>query len=334
MLSLLAALALPLIPPSDARIVTVGRFDWTNKAAPACQWPASEIRLRVKGPGLKVRFDESGDDLWAVEVDGKQSGVLKLNKGADTYTIEVTSGTHDVSFIKRTESFVGTTRFLGVEGKLEPATRKKRTIEVVGDSITCGYGNEGASQNEHFKPETENAYMSYASIAARSVNADVTLIAWSGRKMWPDNTMPEIYDRVLPTQEQPKYDFKGPVPSAVVINLATNDFGRGNPDEKGWTDAYEAFIRRVWSHYPKAHIYLATGSMMSDNYPQGQNALTTVKGYLDKIMLRMHDKRMHRIDFDMQRMEDGIGSDWHPSIKTDQIMGAKLAAALRKDLGW
>jgi hypothetical protein len=176
--------------------------------------------------------------------------------------------------------------------------------------------------------------MSYASIAARAVDADVTLLAWSGRKMWPDNTMPDIYDLVLPTQPEPKYDFKGPAPDAVVINLATNDFGKENPEEGGWTGAYEAFIRRLWEHYPKAHVYVAMGGMMSDNYPTGHNALSTLRGYLTRMLGRMKDPRLHLIEFDTQRLEDGIGADWHPNIRTHEKMGANLTAALKRDLHW
>ncbi len=69
---------------------------------------------------------------------------------------------------------------------------------MIGDSISCGYGNEGKSQNEHFSPDTENARDAYGAIAARRLGADYACVAWSGRKMWPDNTVPEIYDRALP----------------------------------------------------------------------------------------------------------------------------------------
>ena len=335
-----------LISPSNPDVRYVGRWDMTDKAAPACQWPASEVVLRAENAStLTVTLDESGKDLWQVAVGGKPTQVLTLLPGIHDYTINLpappTRTTRPVvtfvELVKRTEAFVGTTRFKGfqLEGQrvLAPVAPSRR-IEVIGDSITCGYGNEGPNQNEHFKPETENAYMSYASIAAREVKADVSIIAWSGRKMWPDYTIPAIYDLTLPTQPTPFYQFKGPAPQAVIINLATNDFGPGNPDELKWTGAYEAFIRHIWKHYPKALIYCATGSMMSDGYPPKQKALTTLVGYLQRLITRMKDKRLHLIQFEPQKMEDGLGSDWHPSVKTDGIMAAKLANTLMHDLSW
>ena len=56
-------------------------------------------------------------------------------------------------------------------------------MEVIGDSISCGYGNEAANEHEHFSPTTENAYFSYGAIAARAFNADYTCIAWKWEKV-------------------------------------------------------------------------------------------------------------------------------------------------------
>jgi hypothetical protein len=38
--------------------------------------------------------------------------------------------------------------------------------------------------------------------------------------------------------------------------------------------------------------------------------------------------------FETQDGKNGLGTDWHPSVKTHQIMADKLAAALQADLGW
>ena len=292
------------------------------------------MRLSVQGQTLSLTIEENGKDLWQPVVDGQPKPPLVLRPGIDTYTIDLGSAKrHEVRLVKRSEPFVGTTTFRGFDapgGKFLAARTKRRHLEFVGDSITCGFGNEGQSATERFKPETENAYQSYASIAGRAVDADVTLIAWSGRKMWPDNTVPEIYDRVLPTQAEPLHDFRGPKPEAVIINLATNDFSRGNPEEKGWTTAYEEFIRRIWTRYPKAHVVVSFGGMLSDSYPKDQRALSTVRGYLTRMVERMKDRRVHLVEFDLQRPEDGIGSAYHPSVKTNEKMAARLVQTLKR----
>lgn len=336
----LAALVLSVaqISPADPRICYVGRFEAIGEAR-TCQWPASEVRLKVKGASLQATIEEKGKDGWAVVVDGVVRPTLTPKEGTDTYTISLgNDAVHDVRLVKRTEAFVGTTtfhRFAVPGGTLLKAEPKKRHLEFVGDSITCGFGNEGKTQNDPFLPETENAYMSYASIAGRAVDADVTLIAWSGRKMWPDNTMPSIYDRILPDHASTtKWGFRNPAPDAVVIHLATNDFGRTNPDEKGWTGAYEAFLKRIRRQYPDAHLYAAMGSMMHDGWPVGNKALSTLRGYLQRMVARVGDPKLHLIEFDVQKEEDGIGSSWHPNLKTHEKMADRLSAALRTDLGW
>ncbi len=337
MIALLPIVA-PSYLPTDPRIVLVGRFDRSDPAAVACQWPASEVRLRVRGSLLVATLDEVGKDLWQVVVDGQPTEVLTPLPGAADYTILLgADGVHDVSLVKRTEAFVGTTRLRGFDvpnGGLFQARRREKTLEFVGDSITCGYGDEGKSEKEHFTPETENGSASFAPLTARMLDADVRVLAWSGRKMWPDNTMPEIVDRVLPTQAAPLADADEPLPDAVVVNLATNDFARDNPSEKDWTGAYEAFIRRTWRRAPAAPVYVTLGSMMTDSYPVGKRALSTARGYLTRMVARMHDPRLHYVEFPPQGTEDGVGADWHPNLVVQRKMATRLAEAMRRDLGW
>lgn len=332
------------IAPAHPHIRYIGRFDTRDAAGPRCSWSASTVELRFRGSALNVRLKEVGNDRYQVVIDGKPTAVLETREGTGVYRVAeaLPRGEHTLRLVKRTEPSVGTTQFLGFQreqnGELLPdKPRPRRRIEVIGDSISCGFGNEGKDQNEHFSPATENAYLTYGAIAARALNADYLCVAWSGKKMWPDNTIPEIYDRTLPQDAQSRWDFSRYIPDAVVVNLATNDFGQGNPDRKGWTDAYLAFLARVRKAYPKAHIYCASGSMMSDNWPPETKALSTLKSYLNQIVEernRAGDRRVHVIAFAPQEMKDGIGSDWHPSVRTHEIMALTLVQTLKRDLGW
>lgn len=63
---------------------------------------------------------------------------------------------------------------------LTPPEGPARRIEVIGDSITCGYGVDGADQYCPFSAATENHYRTYAAIAARDLGADLATLAWSG----------------------------------------------------------------------------------------------------------------------------------------------------------
>ena len=63
-------------------------------------------------------------------------------------------------------------------------------------------------------------------------------------------------------------------------------------------------------------------------------ALTTAKNYLRKIVGDRHaagDANVRLIEFAVQDQKNGLGADWHPSVKTQAIMGAKLIETMRAD---
>ena len=343
MLALSAALLLApgVVSPYDPRICYVGRFDRRNNVGPIGSWPAVEARVRVRGLGVEATIQESGHDWLQIVLDGVPTRAVELQPGVQTVEVLARSpGDHTFEFVKRTEPFVGSVQFLEFEpshGTLLKARSRTRRLEAIGDSITCGFGNEASSGSVPFTPATENAYESYASIAARACDADVDIIAWSGRKMWPDNTIPSIYDLIVPTDPTSAYNFKSLAPEAVLINLGTNDFGQRNPDEAEWTGAYKGFVARLRNHYPKAILYIAIGSMMSDNFPEGQRALTTIRSYLTRMVDSLRaagDSRIRLLEFNQQSPEDGYGAAYHPNLTTDRKMGDTLATALKKDLRW
>ena len=327
---------------TDPHIRYVGRFDFRQADGPRCSWPASSVQVGFKGTSLKIKVKESGLDQLQIVMDGTPTTILKPSKGDGEYVVaeNLPYGVHQATICKRTETFVGTLQFTGflTDGELVHPKRNKRVIEVIGDSISCGYGNEGKNKEEHFLPDTENAYMTYGAIAARQFDADFVDIAWSGRKMYPDNTVPEIYDLALPEDKESKWDLKQQIPDVIVINLATNDFGKSNPDEKLWTQAYASFIGRLRERAPKARIYCAIGPMMSDNWPPQNKALSTLQRYMiDVIGLRaaVADDNIQVLEFATQdEAKEGIGSDWHPTITAHQRMANGLINAIRRDLHW
>ncbi len=335
--------SLPIaVSPSAPAIQYMGRWDAGDRSKPRASWSASTVALCFRGTDLNATFSDPGQNRWQVEIDGKAAEALQMEAGEHSYRVAagLSPAVHTVRLVKATEAMVGPSQLLGFQlsesGALLPISAPKRRIEVIGDSISCGYGNEGANQNEHFSPKTENAYYTYGAIAARALDAGYACIAWSGRKMWPDFTMPEIYDLVIATEPEKKWDFAKQIPDAVVINLSTNDFGKQNPEEAGWTGAYEEFVKRVLKHYPKAIVFCASSPMMGDW--NDRKSRTVADKYLHKIvddLTRAGDSKVQFIEFAGQDgNKDGLGSDWHPNVKTQQKMAEKLEAALKASLHW
>ena len=335
MISLLVALA---FQPDVTNSRMIGRFLSDGKGSYSCEWPGSAVQFYAEGPSVVAHFKASTpNDRWQVDVDGTATAVLKLDPKQEDYTVSLPdSKKHLVTLVRRTECFSGETLWKGVDNKgLQAPASMARKIFVVGDSISAGFGVDGKTKEEAYSFDTANAYLTYGWIAARQLKADCTIIAWSGRKMWPNNTIPEIFDYALPNASRGQSVFLDRSSTdAVLVNLATNDFGKGIPDKVKWTGAYRSFLGKLRSRFPSAHIYLATGSMMSDNWPPKENHLTTLKSYLDSIVVGLVDRKVHRIDFAVQDEKDGIGSSWHPNAVTQGKMAKVFVDALRKDLGW
>jgi lysophospholipase L1-like esterase len=331
-----------VVAPTDPLVRYVGRFDTTDLAGPRCSWSASTIAFTVSGGSVNVRMKDRGRNFWQVVVDGQPTAVLDLEPGEKDYPIatDLPPGKHTIELVKRTEAQMGVSQFRGLQiddsARLLPTPARPHRIEVIGDSISCGYGNEAPNKETHFSPDTENAWLAYGAVAARALQADYVCIAWSGKKLWPDNTLVSIYDQVAPTSLPAKWDFTRWTPDVVVVNLATNDFNGANPDETGWVAAYVKFIGEIRSHYPKAPIYCAVGSMMSD-WPPEQKPRTVLLGYLKKVVAQANatgGPAVRMVDLGIQKPENGIGADWHPSAKTHALMADILATTIKQDLGW
>jgi lysophospholipase L1-like esterase len=346
---LLTALVAPLVAqamevsPVDPLVRYVGRFDRNDPAGPRGTWSASSVAVTFTGSTLSVKLADKGQNFWQIVVDGAPTGVLKLEAGEHVYPVVsgLAAGTHTVELVKRTEFFAGATQVAGFQladdGKLLPTPARAHRIEVIGDSISCGYGNEAPRKEDGFSTATESAWLAYGSVAARAVDADYVCIAWSGKKLWPNNSILDYYDHVLPEATAAKWDFSTWTPDVVIINLGTNDFGgKANPEEAGWVAAYVSFIKQIRARYPKAPIYCAVGTMMSD-WPVDRKPRTAILGYLAKVVEQANAEggpTVRLIDFGVQKAENGIGANWHPSAKTHAIMGAQLAQTLKTDLGW
>lgn len=338
-----AALALD-ISPADPALRYVGRFDRADVAGPRCTWSASSVVFSVSGGSVAVKLKDAGKNVWQVVVNGRPTEVLTLEGGEKSYAVAtgLAAGSHTIELVKRTEASFGATQILGLviddDARLLPAPARPRRIEVIGDSISCGFGNEAPNKEAKFTAATENAWLAYGAVAARALDADYVCIAWSGKKLWPDNTIVSLYDRVAPNASgSAKWNFSAWIPEVVVINLGTNDFNaKANPEEAGWVAAYVKFIGEIRARYPQAAIYCAVGPMLS-NWPGDRKPRTTILGYLEKVVAEANaagGPAVRLIDFGVQMQHHGIGAQWHPSVKTHAIMADKLVAAIRADLGW
>lgn len=330
------------VKPADPLLRYNGRFDWQDSDAPSASFPGSELVVHFSGTAIGARLSSTREDQIQVIIDNKPTAVLALSKEPALYIAgqDLPPGEHTVILFKRTEAAFGTIRFYGLQlpsaARLLPAPRPRRNIEFIGDSITCGYGDEAINAADKVTAANSNHYLSYASIAARQLLAEHVAVAVSGIRLTarPDaESMPATYLRIDPSREDSRWDFdRGPVPDIVVINLGTNDFRTGILSESEWVKSYLGFLDFVRSKRPHAQIFLTNGSIMGpgeklDNLRQWNREVVSKRQAAG-------DTRIRVLDFEIQNPADGYGSDWHPSVKTHEKMAAQLAVAIQNAVNW
>lgn len=333
-----------------------GRIDHSDPKAIRFAYPGVSIFFAFEGRTCNIRLQDKSEgtspagtpnrNFYNIIIDGKEPFVLKADPTKDMYRIDSLShGFHTIKIFKRTEAQVGEGIFKGFQiekGGLPKAMvsfRKKLKLEFIGNSITCGYGNEGSGKECPFSPETENNYLAYGALTARALDAEYVAVAYSGKGVvqnydkTKEETMPELYLRTLPEDKNSKWDFKRYTPNIVVINLGTNDFAHTNPDSALWVSKYVGLVKTIRSHYPHAHIICAIGPMMSDAHPPGNKALTTITGYLQAVhhvLKKGGDHKVHLYEFPPQT--GGYGCDWHPGVNTHQKMSEELAKFIKSEI--
>jgi lysophospholipase L1-like esterase len=207
---------------------------------------------------------------------------------------------------------------------------------VIGDSITCGYGDLGMlSDTECYS--TESHFDTYEAVAARALGAEVSTIAASGRGVIRNyggdttDTMPMVYARTLANDVTPSWDFHIK-PQAVVINLGTNDISNGKGDPgTAFRDTYVALLQTIRAKYPDAFIVCIIGPLLSGS------DLTTIEGHIsDAVQMRTTagDAKVEFFDQIAAQTSDKAACQYHPNVAENMLMATQLAAELRAKLGW
>lgn len=330
--------AAPDAVPATPAVYFVGRYDDTDPDAVRYGWPGTGVVVRFSGTGISVRLNDPAR-YHTLVIDGVEEPRLATSSGEQLYELAsgLPDGEHTVELYRRTEGFFGPTVFLGVEldGTLLAPSPPQRRIEVLGDSITCGYGNEGADQYCDFSADTENHYQTYGAIAARAVGAELSTVAWSGKGViynYGDDVvepLPELYDRAIPSDGAVSWDFAWQ-PDVVVVNLGTNDVSTDNdPTETLFVGAYVGLLEQIRNAYADARVLCTVAPLL------GGSDQATVEGYIDQAIAERAaagDTNVARIDLSVAA--DGWGCDWHPSVATHQAMASRLVEVLHDELGW
>lgn len=319
-------------PAVLAPVHFVGRFDRDPPGPGATStWSGTAFHARVRGTGASLRLSGASGVFYEVRVDGERARVFSTQKGERSYPLfnGRPLATYDVEVYRRNEASAGKSTYRGFEvtgGELVPSPPPyAHRIEVLGDSITCGYGTEGP-RGCHFSHATESAYVSYAAVAARELNASAHLVCFSGKGLIQNygggkhEPMPQLYGRTLLHDKRDTWDFGRYRADAVVINLGTNDIS-AELEHDDFIDAYVALLERARKLHPKAWLVAI----------RWEHWGTSKQHLVSDAVKRFADPRLLEIQFNIKR-DEGMGCDAHPSAETHARLGKRLADLLRDRL--
>jgi hypothetical protein len=325
------------ITADNPNIAFIGRFDFDDKMSPVFMYSGCEIRVTFTGTSVAaVMKDDSLRNMFTVIIDDSLF-VLGTNKKDNTYQLadSLQDKRHSLRIIRRTEWHGGNTSFSGFlidRGKrlFKPELHDRR-IEFIGDSYTCGYGNEGKSKEEHFSYETENNYLTFGAIAARSLEAEYFAVCRSGIGMYQgygggmDFTMPKLYNEVTMNNER-EWDFSRYQPQLVVIDLAGNDLS-APLDSALFVNTYIDFLKRIRNNYSSSKIVCVAGpSNPDEGWQKWKNYIHAV---VDKSSAT--DKDVHYFEFTPFEPD---GSDWHPNVEQHKKMADEMTPYLKTLMNW
>lgn len=329
------------IPANNRDIQYIGRVDFSNPLAPKFWAPGVYIKAKFKGTYCNAVIKDQNlygkyNNFLEIRIDhGTPTRIQTTGKSEDiSLAKNLTPGVHNVTICKDTESGIGYVEFIGFQcdSLLPPAREPKRKIEFIGDSITCGFGDdttqEPCGKGQWF--DQHNAYLSYGPITARALHAQWHISAYSGIGLIHSCcnmtfTMPELWNTVNLQLNGPIYNVKQYQPDVVTICLGQND---GVQPEQEFVDGYVQFISMLRKAYPKAEIICLTSPMADTTLN------TALQKYLTTIVNRCHslgDNRVHKFFFS-QSWHGGCGG--HPDLDGQRAMANELTAYLKTRMHW
>lgn len=321
------------IKASNEKIAFIGRTLISENGAVSFDWSGVTCRIKFEGNFLSMKVSDTKKNYYNVWIDrapDQNADKIIATFGSDSTIVLFEGGNkrkdkkaiHSVIIQKRTEGEQGTTTIseFNIGGKLLNAEQlKPRCIEFIGDSYTCGYGAEGKSGKERFRPETENVNLAYENIICRFFDADCYIVAHSGMGVarnyadkFKNCYMPHRYHRTfdMVSESEQKWnaqnhDFK---PAAVVIMLGTNDFSAGRQPRLSLFKAnYESLIKSIKENYGENIPVLCISAAKND---------PMVYEYIKRVCQDTAFKNVHCLNFGRSIFPNKeFGSDCHPNYQ-------------------
>lgn len=337
---------------NEQNVKLIGRI---GEAEGICWLALSASGVEFTFTGTNASFTLVGDSMisnaekqarYAVYINGEKT--MDELMDAEEKTISVFSSEEPaettVKLLKLSEAQESTMGIKNISvtsvGDIAPTAEKELKIEFIGDSITCGYGVDDEDRDHHFKCSTEDATKAYAFKTAQALDADYSLVSYSGNGIisgYTDNgskvtsqQVPAVYTKFAKSWgnyngmfnvSDLDWDFSRFQPDYVVINLGTNDASYTKGDKEKvleYIDAYVEFLKVVRENNPDAHIICSLGVM-------GADLMVGVKKAAEQYTEETGDANISTFQYKTQDGNtNGYAADWHPTAASHDIAAAEL----------
>jgi len=227
---------------------------------------------------LKDGFGE--EHYLTVYVDGERlPDRLVVDKAGSvnvTVAEDLEAGDHTISIYRANENYQGKMYVRGVilpEGTtaLAAPANKDKYIEVIGDSITSGWGIHPYSGSETATSLREDGTKTYAFLTKEALDTDISVISQSGIGIAchangnTDGTMDMVYPVINYSHGyKDEYNFARQ-PDIVIINIGTNDnyaLTYGTMTATEVKEKFKNFLYYVREKNPAANIIWVYGMML------------------------------------------------------------------------
>jgi len=329
------------LTPNSENVKFIGRFyrkdeiTWLVLSGSSIEFylTGKSAEMNLAGDNSAIYLAEDQRPRYAIYVDDKQ--LIDTTMGELEKTIELFNNPGEkeikIRIILLSEGSHGLIGIKNVKVNscsqkvIRPSEYKKFRIEYIGDSITCAYGIECASTSEPFQTTTQNFEKSYAYLSAQELDADYSGVCYSGSGVAGGGSqMPDHYTKTNAfTSYNEEWDFTKFPNDVVLINLGTNDSGyaaESKHDE--YIQKYASFLELIRKKNPNAYIVCTLGMMGCENlFP-----------LIEKAISLLGDEKISSFLLPQQKIEDGIGSQYHPNAVTHAKAGKIVAEKIREIL--
>ena len=352
--------------PDDPNIVYYGRWDKSDRTNYRADWGSVYINVNFTGTGVGIKLQDSAfQDAYQYSIDG--SAFVELQ--ANTSTVYVLAAgladtTHSLNFVRRTDNLFGVTNFEGFYAPagetfstIAPSPRPLHKIEIIGDSISVGTGDEGVNSNTRYN---ENGYMAFGPQTARQLNAEWSNIGRGGLGVYhnwneaaPNAELhaQDYFKRTLYNYAAPLWNFGQWQPDVVIIALGTNDTNsQWDTSPTSLTTAaiaaaYGNLIDYIRIVYPSADIFCMEpipqwvmqydGAGTGSSYT-GQTYYKTVA----QAKIAAGDSKVHYLAVNssynspLLSVSDYEDGTTHPNVSGHTKVANEIAPLIQSAMGW